>query len=110
MLRAALRFLRKAMRQHGEPEVVTIDQSGANTSALAILNAGKPDEETMTVRQNKYLNNLVEQNHQNIQRRTHPMLGFKSFRRLQTILAGIELIYMIRKGSSGILQAMGYPR
>jgi transposase-like protein len=26
------------------------------------------------------------------------MLGFKSFRRAQTILAGIELIHMIRKG------------
>ncbi len=26
------------------------------------------------------------------------MLGFKSFRRAQTILAGIELLNMIRKG------------
>jgi transposase-like protein len=26
------------------------------------------------------------------------MLGFKSFRRTQTILTGIELIHMIRKG------------
>ncbi|MDE9589761.1 IS6 family transposase, partial [Xenorhabdus bovienii] len=26
------------------------------------------------------------------------MLGFKSFRRAQTLLAGIELIHMIRKG------------
>jgi transposase-like protein len=26
------------------------------------------------------------------------MLGFKSFRRAQTILAGIELIHMMRKG------------
>lgn len=95
---AALRFFRKAIRHHGEPEVVTIDKSGANTAALATLNAGKPDEETMTVRQNKYLNNLVEQDHRNIKRRTRPMLGFKSFRRAQTILAGIELIHMIRKG------------
>ncbi len=28
---AALRFFRKAIRQHGEPEVVTIDKSSANT-------------------------------------------------------------------------------
>lgn len=95
---AALRFFRKAIRHHGEPEVVTIDKSGANTAALAALNAGKPDEETITVRQSKYLNNLVEQDHRNIKRRTRPMLGFKSFRRAQTILAGIELIHMIRKG------------
>ena len=95
---AALRFFRKAIRQHGEPEVVTVDKSGANTAALVTLNAGKPEEETMTIRQSKYLNNLVEQDHRNIKRRTRPMLGFKSFRRAQTILAGIELIHMIRKG------------
>jgi putative transposase len=95
---AALRFFRKAIRHHGEPEVVTIDKSGANTAALVTLNAGKPDEETITVRQSKYRNNLVEQDHRNIKRRTRPMLGFKSFRRARTILAGIELIHMIRKG------------
>ncbi len=57
---AALCFFRKAIRNHGEPERVTIDKSGANTAALATLNAGKPDKETITIRQSKYLNNLVE--------------------------------------------------
>ena len=95
---AALRFFCKAIRHHGEPEVVTIDKSGANTAALATLNAGKPEEEPITIRQSKYLNNLIEQDHRNIRRRIRPMLGFKSFRRAQTILAGIELIHMIRKG------------
>ncbi|WP_145563169.1 DDE-type integrase/transposase/recombinase, partial [Yersinia aldovae] len=86
------------IRHHGEPEVVTIDKSGANTAALATLNADKPDEEAITVRQSKYLNNLIEQDHRNIKRRSRPMLGFKSFRRAQTILTGIELSNMIRKG------------
>lgn len=95
---AALRFFRKAIRHQGEPEMVTMDKSGANTAALATLNAGKPEEETITIRQNKYLNNLVEQDHRNIKRRTRPMLGFNSFRRAQTLLAGIELVLMIRKG------------
>ena len=95
---AALRFFRKAIRYHGEPEVVTIDKSGANAAALATLNAGNPDVETITVRQSKYLNNLVEQDHRNIKRRIRQMLGFKSFRRTQMLLAGIELIHMIRKG------------
>lgn len=44
------------------------------------------------------LNNLIEQGHRNIKRRIRLMLGFKSFRRAQAILAGIELIHMIRKG------------
>ena len=95
---AALRFFRKAIRHHGEPTVITIDKSGANTAALAALNADKPEEETITIRQSKYLNNLVEQDHRNIKRRTRSMLGFKSFRRAQTIQASIELLNMIRKG------------
>ena len=95
---AALRFFRKAIGQHGEPEVVTIDKSGANTAALATLNAGKPKEEAITVRQSKYLNNLIEQDHRNIKRRVGPMLGLKTFRRAQTLLAGIELVQMLRKG------------
>jgi len=69
-----------------------------NTAALVTLNDGKAGEETITIRQNWYLNNLVEQDHRNIKRRIRSMLGFKSFRRAQTFLAGIELIHMIRKG------------
>ncbi|MCG3471782.1 IS6 family transposase [Xenorhabdus bovienii] len=95
---AALRFFRKAIRHHSEPERVMIDKSGANTAALATLNADKPEEENITLRQSKYLNNLVEQDHRSINRRIRQMLGFKSFRRAQTLLAGIELIHMIRKG------------
>lgn len=31
---AALRFFRKAIRHHSEPEILTIDKSGANMAAL----------------------------------------------------------------------------
>ncbi len=95
---AALRFFRKAIRHYGEPEVVTIDKSGANTAALATLLAYKPEEEVITIRKSKYLNNLIEQYHRNIKRRIKLMTGFKSFRRTQTLLAGIERLHMIRKG------------
>ena len=63
-----------------------------------LLNADKTDEESITVRQNKYLNNLVEQDHRNIKRRMRPMPGFKSFRRARCLLAGIERVNMVRKG------------
>ncbi len=56
---AALRFFCKAIRHHGEPEMVTIDKNGAIEAALAMLNVDKSDEKSITVRQNKYLNNLV---------------------------------------------------
>ncbi|WP_272516429.1 MULTISPECIES: IS6 family transposase [unclassified Providencia] len=95
---AALRFFRKAIRHHGEPEIVTIDKSNANKAALSTLNIGKIPEEAIGIRQNKYLNNLIEQDHRNIKRRIRSMLGFKSFRRAQTLLAGIEIVAMLRKG------------
>ncbi len=46
----------------------------------------------------KYLNNIVEQDHRFIKRRTRPMLGFKSFPSAAATLAGIEVSHMIRKG------------
>ncbi|MCG3469123.1 IS6 family transposase [Xenorhabdus bovienii] len=94
----ALRFFKKAIRQHGQPDGVTIDKSGANKAAVDELNQGKPKDNDILIRQNKYLNNLIEQDHRNVKWRTHPMLGFKNFRRAQTVLAGIELICMLRKG------------
>ena len=50
------------------------------------------------VRQVKYPNNIVEQDHRAIKRVTRPMLNFKSFRSAKSVLAGIELMHMIRKG------------
>ncbi|WP_187649745.1 IS6 family transposase [Xenorhabdus indica] len=95
---AALRFFKKAMRQQGQPEVVTMDKSSANKAAVDELNQEKSKEEAIVIRQNKYLNNLIEQDHRNIKRRTSPMLGFKNFRRAQPLLAGIALVSMLRKG------------
>ena len=50
------------------------------------------------LRQSKYLNNIVEQDHRAIKRVTRPMLGFKTFRCARIIIAGIETMQMIRKG------------
>ena len=55
-------------------------------------------ESQIVIRQVKYLNNLVEQDHCAIKRVARPMLDFKSFRTARSILAGIELMPMIRKG------------
>ena len=66
------------MRLHGVPDKVVIDRSGANKAALDQINAGRA--RPVTVRQTKYLNNRVEQNHRAIKRITRPMLNFKSFR------------------------------
>lgn len=50
------------------------------------------------IRQIKYLNNIIEQDHRGIKRITKPMMGFKSFHTAKKTLAGIELCRMLRKG------------
>ena len=93
---AAKRFFDKAMGANGDPNKVAIDKSGANKAAMDTINAGR--DVSILVRQVKYLNNIVEQDHRAIKRLTRPMLNFKSFRFASSVLAGIELMHMIRKG------------
>ena len=93
---AAKRFFDKAMRDKDIPEKITMDKSCANKAAIDEINAGKVNP--IVVRQVKYLNNIVEQDHRAIKRVTKPMLNFKSFRSARNTLAGIELMHMIRKG------------
>ena len=94
--KAALRFLKKAINENRKPSLVNIDQSGANHAGLKQLNR---DQKTrIKIRQCKYLNTIIEQDHRRIKRLTRPMLGFKNFYAAQRTLAGIEVMAMIKKG------------
>ena len=93
---AARRYFEKAIAGNGVPQTVTIDKSGANLAGLNAINADR--EGPIKIRQSKYLNNVVEQDHRAIKRIVRPMLGFKSFRCARIILGGIELVHMIAKG------------
>ena len=50
------------------------------------------------LRQCKYLNNIVEQDHRRMKRLVRPGLGFGSFQTARRTLAGFEVMAMIRKG------------
>ncbi len=98
---AATKFFARALEVNGLPRKIVIDKSGANTAGIKAINKmlkgfGCPIPIEM-VRQ-KYLNNIIEQDHRFIKRRIRPMLGFKSFDSAASALAGIELVNMIRKG------------
>jgi len=95
-LAAARRFLERAINLHNVPEKITIDKSGANTAAIESVKADACVD--ILMRQCKYLNNIVEQDHRAIKRITRSMLGFKSFWSARIIIAGIETMHMIRKG------------
>jgi len=94
--KAALRFLTKAIDRNGKPGLINIDKSGANTAAIKSYN--EDQRKRIKIRQCKYLNNIVEQDHRRVKRRCRAMLGFKRFRSALITLAGIELIHMIKKG------------
>lgn len=93
---AARRYFEKPIAQNGEPETVTIDKSDASVAALEAINAER--ETPIKIRQTKYLDNIIDQDHRAIKRHTHPMLGFKNFRCARILLGGIEVAHMIAKG------------
>ena len=95
-LAAARRFFERTIELHGVPKTITIDKSGANTAAIEGLRADSGAE--IELRQSKYLNNLIEQDHRAVKRIVRPMLGFKNFRCARAVIAGIETMHMIKKG------------
>jgi putative transposase len=92
---AARRFLDQAIVLHGEPQKITIDQRGASTAAIESYNPEHHSD--IELRQRKYLNNIVEQDHRAVKRIAQPMLGFKVFRCAHILISGIETMHMIRK-------------
>jgi transposase-like protein len=77
------------------PRVINVDKNAAYPKAVETL---KANQQLCALRQVKYLNNLIEQDHRFIKRRTRPGLGFFSFETAQRTLAGYETMNMIRKG------------
>jgi len=98
--KAAARFFRKVLKaEHTQaPRVITVDKNAAYPVAMEALKEDETLAETTELRQVKYLNNVVEQDHRNIKRITRPMMGFKSFNSARRTLRGIEAMSMIRKG------------
>lgn len=95
---AAKAFFEKAIGSSGLPEKVNMDKSGANYAALTNVNESLSEAQKITIRQVKYLNNRVEQDHRAVKRITKPMMGFKNFVCAAATLAGVELAHMIKKG------------
>ena len=100
-LKAAKRFLKKAIKNHGSPLKAAIDKSGANLASIEAINSEQIHP--IEIRQNKYLNNIVEQDHRGIKKRVRPMLGFKNFHSAKIIITGVEILRMIFKNQTNYL-------
>ena len=79
--KAALKFLRKAMRRHGQPEVIVTDRLRSYGAALkAVGAAGRQDT-------GRWRNNRAENSHLPLRRRERAMLRFRRMRSLQKFAA-----------------------
>jgi putative transposase len=72
--------------------------TGAFAGAMVIISYNANHDADVEIRQVKYLNNIVEQDHRAIKRMVKAMLGFKAFWSAAITIAGIEIMHMIRKG------------
>jgi IS6 family transposase len=90
------------------PRVITVDKNAAYPKALKELKAEGAIPDSCELRQVKYLNNIVEQDHRFIKRRVKPGLGFFSPKTAGNTLQGYEVMHMIRKGQMrGVEQGDG---
>jgi putative transposase len=78
---AALKFLRKAMKRYGNPEVIVTDRLKSYRAAMKVIgNEGKQDV-------GRWLNNRAENSHLPLRRRERAMLRFRRMRSLQKFAA-----------------------
>ena len=97
---AAKRFLRKAIEGCGNamPRVMNVDKNPAYPAAVEALKADGSIPRRVALRQCKYLNNLIEQDHRTVKKRVWLAKGYGSFQSAWRTLQGIETVHMIRKG------------
>jgi transposase, IS6 family len=100
---AAKRFFSKtlAASHTSTPRVITVDKNAAYPKAFKELKAERLMPDGCELRQSKYLNNLVEQDHRFIKRLVKLGMGFFSFETAWRTLQGYEAINMLRKGQIG---------
>jgi IS6 family transposase len=98
---AAKRFLVRSMEASGSamPRVMNVDGNPAYLAAVEALKAAGSVPRRVQLRQCRYLNNVIEQDHRNVKKRAWLAKGYGSFQSAWRTLQGIETIHMIRKGS-----------
>jgi transposase-like protein len=97
---AAKRFFRKALSSPGNPvpRVIKVDKNPAFPAAVEELKGEGTLPRRVRLRQCKYLNNVVEQDHRTVKKRTWLAKGYGSLVTAWRTLQGIEAVNMIRKG------------
>ena len=96
----AKRFFQKvfSLPANPIPRVINVDKNPAYPAAMRTLKREGALPRRVRLRQCKYLNNIVEQDHRSVKKRTWLAKGYGSFQSAWRTLEGIETLNMIRKG------------
>jgi IS6 family transposase len=97
---AARRFFHKVLSCSANPvpRVINVDKNPAYPAAIRVLKQEGTLPPRVRLRQCKYLNNVVEQDHRTVKKRTRLAKGYNTFQSASRTLEGIETVHMIRKG------------
>jgi transposase, IS6 family len=97
---AAKRFFQRALScsSNPVPRVINVDKNRAYPAAIRALKQERKLPRRVRLRQCKFLNNVIEQDHRVSKKRTWLAKGYKTFPSARRTLEGIETIHMIRKG------------
>jgi IS6 family transposase len=97
---AAKRFLLRAIEASGsaQPRVINVDKNPAYPAAVDALKVEGALPRRVRLRQCKYLNNIIEQDHRTVKKRAWLAKGYGTFQSAWRTLQGIEAVHMIRKG------------
>jgi transposase, IS6 family len=97
---AAEQFFRKVLDAGHTtlPRVITVDKHAAYPLAFDALQHDGTLPESCQLRQCKYLNNVMEQDHRFMKRRVNPGLGFGAYATAQRTIQGYEAMHRLRKG------------
>ena len=106
---AAKRFLRKAIDASGNPmpRVMNVDKNPAYPAAMEELQADGSIPRRVVLRQSKYLNNFIEQDHRTVKKRVWLAKGYGSFQSAWRTLQGIETVDNDPEGPSEMVGKRG---
>lgn len=77
--------------------MINVDKNAAYPKAVDELKEKKELSKQGKLRHNKYLNNLIEQDHREIKRLTELGMGLESFNTARRTIKGYEAMNMVRK-------------
>lgn len=95
--KSAMKFLSKLIEQYGEPRGLVSDKNPAIICAVKKLRKKKKVLKKTDYRKIKYLNNIIEQDHRQVKKRSPKSLGFQKVRTAVATIKGIEVVNALYK-------------